>query len=70
MTIAHWIVLLLFVAAFAAAVRHCLRHGGCSCNECAACKGGCGGCAGCRKADGASPSIHCKRNEDMGGLKP
>ena len=49
MTIAHWIVLLLFIAAFAAAVRYCLRHGICGGNDCESCKGGCGGnCAHCR----------------------
>ena len=45
MNLASWIILLLFVAAFALAVRHVARHGACS--ECG--KGGCdGNCTHCR----------------------
>ena len=45
MNLAEILVVLAFVAAFAAAVRHVARHGLCA--ECG--KGGCGGnCARCR----------------------
>ena len=58
MNLSHWIVLVLFIAAFAAAVRYCLRHGICGGNNCASCKGGCGRC----KAHGGCPCQALAKN--------
>lgn len=41
MNLASWIIVILFVVAFAAAIRHILRNGVCS-----ECKGGCRKCSG------------------------
>ena len=57
MNLAEILVVLLFAAAFAAAVRHVLKHGACSaCGECSACaacakrgKGGRSSCRGCAR---------------------
>ncbi|MBR1837575.1 MAG: hypothetical protein IJ783_09845 [Kiritimatiellae bacterium] len=70
MNAASWTVAILFAAAFAAALRFCLRHGTCGGSGCGG--SGCGGgCSGCRSASsGGCPASRMARRLEEDAKKP